>query len=205
VAEHLLLVGMMGAGKSTVARIVAARLGRSLVDTDVEVERVVGSSVSEIFSARGEEEFRALEARVLAGVLAAPLPAVVSVGGGAVLAAPNRAALRAGGTVVWLRARPETLARRVGRKVDRPLLAGAAGGPAAALARIDDERRVLYEEVAAAVVDVDALTPGAVADRVIAAADHAHELDHGDGPDHTDAPDHGDAPGNSASPEEESR
>jgi shikimate kinase len=173
VAEHLLLVGMMGAGKSTVARIVAARLGRSLVDTDVEVERVVGSSVREIFSARGEKEFRAQESRVLAGILAGPLPAVVSVGGGAVLAAPNRAALRAGGTVVWLRARPETLARRVGRKADRPLLAGAADGPAAALARIDDERRVLYEEVASAVVDVDALTPGAVADRVIAAAEHA--------------------------------
>ena len=107
----------------------------------------------------------------------------------------NRAALRAGGTVVWLRARPETLARRVGRTVDRPLLAGAAGGPAAALARIDDERRALYEEVATVVVDVDALTPGAVADRVIAAAEHGDDT-----PQSRD-----DAPQNSGSPHEESR
>jgi shikimate kinase len=168
VAEHVLLVGMMGAGKSTVARIVAARLDRPHVDTDGEVERIAGSSVSEIFSARGEAEFRALEARVLADVLAGAVPAVISVGGGAVLDASSRAALRDGGTVVWLRARPETLARRVGRTADRPLLAGADGGPAA-LARIDNERRALYEEVASVVLDVDHLSPGATADRVIEA------------------------------------
>jgi shikimate kinase len=170
VAEHLLLVGMMGAGKTTVARIVAARLDRPHVDTDGEVERIAGSSVSEIFSARGEAEFRALEARALADVLAGAVPAVISVGGGAVLDASSRAALRDGGTVVWLRARPETLARRVGRNADRPLLAGADGGPAAALARIDDERRALYQEVASVVLDVDHLSPGAAAERVIAAS-----------------------------------
>jgi shikimate kinase len=170
VVEHLLLVGMMGAGKSTVGRLVAARLGRPHVDTDVEVERSVGASVSAIFSTRGEPWFRVEESRVLADVLAGEVPAVVSVGGGAVLDPVHREALRAGGTVVWLRARPETLARRVGRNGDRPLLAAASGGAAAVLARIEAERRPLYQEVAAEVVDVDGLTAGAVADRVVALA-----------------------------------
>jgi shikimate kinase len=75
--------------------------------------------------------------------------------------------------VIWLRARPATLARRVGRSADRPLLAAARAdgpdGPAAALARIEGERRALYEEVASVVIDVDDLTPGAVAERVVSA------------------------------------
>jgi shikimate kinase len=173
VAEHLLLVGMMGAGKSTVARLVAARLGRPHVDTDVEVERVAGSTVSELFSTRGEAGFRAAESVVLTEVLARSVPAVISVGGGAVLDPSQRRALRASGPVVWLRARPDTLARRVGRGAGRPLLVARGGGPseepAGALARIDGERRALYEEVASVVIDVDDLTPGAVAERVVSA------------------------------------
>ncbi len=167
-AEHLLLVGMMGAGKSTVARLVSARLDRPWLDTDLEVERLAGSSVRAIFS-RGEAEFRAREASVLAAVLADDVPAVVSVGGGAILDPTQRVALRDGGTVVWLRARPETLVRRVGRNADRPLLAADPGGPAAALTRIEAERRALYEEVAAVVIDVDELSAAAVADRIVAA------------------------------------
>jgi shikimate kinase len=170
VAEHLLLVGMMGAGKSTVGRLVAARLGRPHLDTDMEVERSAGESVSAIFSTRGEGWFRLEESRVLAEVLAGEVPAVVSVGGGAVLDPAHRVALRAGGTVVWLRARPETLGRRVGKKGDRPLLAGVAGGTTSVLARIEAERRPLYQEVAAEVIDVDELTTTAVADRVVALA-----------------------------------
>jgi shikimate kinase len=168
VADHLLLVGMMGAGKSTVGRVVAARLGRPHIDTDEEVARVAGTSVSAIFSARGEAWFRVEESRVLATVLAGAVPAVISVGGGAVLDPAHRGALRDGGTVVWLRARPETLARRVGTTDDRPLLAAGPGGPAAVLARLEAERRPMYEEVAAAVIDVDDLTPDAVVDRVVA-------------------------------------
>ena len=169
-AEHLLLVGMMGAGKSTVGRLVAARLGRPHVDTDSEVERRAGISVRAIFSTRGEESFRLEESRVLAEVLAGDVPAVVSVGGGAVLDPADRMAMHDGGTVVWLRARPETLARRVGRTDDRPLLAGAAGETTAVLARIEAERRPLYEEVAAEVIDVDGLTATEVADRVLTLA-----------------------------------
>ena len=154
----------MGAGKSTVGRIVAARLGRVHIDTDEEVERIAGSSVSAIFSAHGEAWFRAEESRVVASVLAGAVPAVISVGGGAVLDPVTRLALRA---------RPETLARRVGGTGDRPLLAAEAGGPAAegptaVLARLEAERRPMYEEVASTVIDVDGLTPEAVVDWVVA-------------------------------------
>ena len=166
--EHLLLVGMMGAGKSTVGRLVAARLGRPHVDVDAEVERHAGVSVPAVFAAGGEAAFRRMESEVLAEVLGGEAPAVVSVGGGAVLDAANRAAIAGAGTVVWLRARPATLARRIGRGDERPLLAADPAGPAAALARIDAERRGLYGEVATEVVDVDGLAPDEVADRVLA-------------------------------------
>ena len=168
-AEHLLLVGTMGAGKSTVGRLVADRLGWVHVDTDHEVERRAGMSVSEVFARRGEPAFRRLESDVLAAVLRRPGPSVVSVGGGAVLDPDNRAALAAGGTVVWLRARPDTLADRVGTGGDRPLLGGDVAGAGPALVRIDGERRPLYQAVADEVIDVDDLEPDAVAGLVLAA------------------------------------
>jgi len=167
VAERLLLVGMMGAGKSTVGRAVASRLGWPHRDTDAEIVRRAGATVPELFAARGEPAFRRLESEVLAAVLTEPGPCVVSVGGGAVLDPGNRAALGRAGTVVWLRARPATLAGRVGSGRGRPLL-GGPDGAAGALARIEAERRAVYAEVATAVVDVDELDTAAVADRVLA-------------------------------------
>jgi shikimate kinase len=174
VGEHLLLVGMMGTGKSTTGRILAARLGRPHVDTDEEVERRTGVSVREVFAAQGEPAFRRHEAAVLASVLASDVPSVVSVGGGAVLDPVNRDAMRAAGTVVWLRARPDTLAQRVGDAQDRPLL-GAVSGDARRreLVRIDASRRALYDDVAMVTVDVDRLDPAAAADWVIASVGRA--------------------------------
>jgi shikimate kinase len=167
VADHLVLVGMMGAGKSTAARRVARRLGRAHIDTDDEVRRVARTSIPEIFATRGETWFRAEEGRVLREAVGDGPARVVSAGGGAVLDPGNRLALREAGTVVWLRARPGTLARRIPDGGSRPLLASTDEDPPAALARIDAERRPLYEEVASAVVDVDDLTPDEVATHIV--------------------------------------
>jgi shikimate kinase len=164
--ERILLVGMMGAGKSTTGRLLAGRLGWAYLDSDEQVERDTGRSVPQIFATEGEAAFRAAESRVLAEALAAPGPAVVSVAGGAVLDPANRVALAAAGPVVWLRARPETLAARVGDGAGRPLL---EQDQAATLAALDEVRRPLYAELATVVVDVDRRDPEAVVAAVLAA------------------------------------
>jgi shikimate kinase len=162
---------MMGSGKSTVAKLLAARLGWAAVDTDRLVETKAERSVAEIFAEDGEAVFRQAEAAAIAELAQRPGPLVVSVGGGAVTGEQNRAAMRAVGTVVWLRARPATLAERVGAGHGRPLLArgGRGSTPAGArevLERLDHERRALYQGVADLVVDVDGLSPHQVARQV---------------------------------------
>ncbi len=164
--DRVVLVGMMGAGKSTVGRELAARLGWRYLDSDAMVEAATGSTVAELFATRGEETFRAEESRVLAEALASDGPAVVSAAGGAVLAPANRTLLSSSGPVVWLRAEPSTLAARVGDGTDRPLL---RGDPVGRLAELDAARRPLYDEVADVVVDVDDLDPSTVVDRILAA------------------------------------
>lgn len=159
---------MMGAGKTTVGQAVAERLGWAFVDSDRQVEARAGRTVEQIWRDEGEDGFRRLEAEALAHALAATeeRPAVVAAAGGVVLDPANRELLRRHPPVVWLRARPETLARRVGTGEGRPLL---AGGPAAALVRLEAERRPLYEEVAGTVVDVDDLAASEAVERVVAA------------------------------------
>jgi shikimate kinase len=175
VAELLFLVGMMGAGKSTVGPLVAAELGWDFVDTDALVEARTGLAVEELFATRGEPEFRDEERRAVRAALDRNAPAVVSVGGGAVLDEENRAAMLAGGTVVWLRADPAVLAARVGGGDGRPLLRVAGpDGAEAELASLVSARRAYYEEVATAVVDVDALTPAQAAADVLRAAGVRH-------------------------------
>jgi shikimate kinase len=162
---RVLLIGMMGAGKSTVGTLLAERLGWPYLDSDDEILRRTGRTVPEIWRAEGEAAFRAWETKVLEAAVASPGPAVVSVAGGAVLDPANREAIERAGRVVWLRATPATIAARVGTGAGRPLL---EGDPEGAVARLLAARQPLYEALADAVVDVDGLTPAEVVDRVAA-------------------------------------
>lgn len=162
---RILLIGMMGAGKSTVGRLLAERLSCAYLDSDAQVEAATGRSVVELFEKVGERGFREAESKALADALSSPGPLVVSVAGGAVLDPANRAMIREAGTVVWLRADPATLADRLGEGSGRPLI---AGDPAGELGRLDRVRRPLYAELADMVIDVDHLPAATVADRVLA-------------------------------------
>lgn len=167
---HLVLIGLMGAGKSSVGRRCATLLDRPFVDTDELVEVVAGRTVADIFATDGEREFRARERAAVADACAAPEPSVISCGGGAVLDAANRRALRAHGVVVWLDAPPAVLAARAASDASgsvRPLL--ASGDGAVTLQRLDRMRRPVYEAAAHARVDTDGLDEDAVAGRVLAA------------------------------------
>jgi shikimate kinase len=156
---------MMGAGKSSVGRQLAARLGRPFVDTDLEVERGAGASVAEIFAREGEAGFRARERAAVAAI--AGSRAVVSLGGGAIAQPGAADALAASGTIVYLRARPETLVRRVGVGEERPLLRGL--DMAARLAKLRDllAARAEHYERAAVVIDTDEDDADAVAVAIV--------------------------------------
>lgn len=119
----IVLIGMMGAGKTTVGRRLAARLGRHFVDSDEEVEKAAGMSIEDIFAAHGEADFRAGEVKVIARLLK-EAGIVLGTGGGAFMNAETRALIKARSISVWLKADLEVLAKRVGRKDNRPLLAG---------------------------------------------------------------------------------
>lgn len=148
----MVLVGLMGVGKSTVGRRLAKELSRPFADVDEQVELQAGVTIPTIFSDLGEESFRKTESEVFAGLLRRPSPLVVAAGGGAVTGAANRAVLaETGAFVVWLRASAEFLAGRTD-PTHRPLL---ANDPESTLARLLAERTPLYEEVADVAVDVE--------------------------------------------------
>jgi shikimate kinase len=170
VRNHIALVGLSGTGKTTIAPLLAERRGMAWVDLDAVIETERGMTAAELFASDGEDSFRDLEARLLAATLDGP-PCVVATGGGAVVRPANRLLLEQRCRVVWLRADPGVLARRVGESdQDRPLLAGDA---ATALRALGREREPLYREVADLVVDVDAASPAELARAV------DQELSHG--------------------------
>jgi shikimate kinase len=166
--KTVVLVGMMGSGKTTVGRILAQNLEVDFFDTD---ELIVASSrmtVAEIFESHGEAEFRRREAETLSNLVSAPGRCVVAVGGGAILDDGNRAVMGGWATVVWLRTGVETLSERVGSGEGRPLL---AGGATESLRRIADSRAGLYESAADVIVDTDGSAPDEVARAVAEAID----------------------------------
>lgn len=165
-ARAIVLVGLMGVGKTTVGRIVAERTARTFVDTDVAIQARTGKTVRELWEAGGEAAYRKLESQAVIDTVAATDRCVVlAAAAGAVLDPAVREALRQA-FVVWLRADPSVLAGRVHPGDHRPLL---GEDPGRVLAQMDAERASIYRSVANAVVEEGDDDPAAVADRVIAA------------------------------------
>lgn len=140
-SRSIVLVGMMGAGKSTVGRRLAARLRLPFTDADTEIEAAAGMSIPEIFETHGEAYFRDGEARVIARLLSDG-PAVLATGGGAFMREETRNCIRAKAVSIWLRADADVIIRRVRRRADRPLLQTA--DPEGTIHRLLGEREPVY-------------------------------------------------------------
>lgn len=164
--DRILLVGMMGAGKTTVGRLLAARLGWRYLDSDEQIEATTGRTVREIFEDEGEPAFRKLETEALRTALADQERCVVAVAGGAVLAQENQELLRDAGFVVWLRAEPSVLTRRAVTGDHRPLL---ADDPSGVIRRLLAQREPIYAALADVVVDVDEVGPDAAVEAIVEA------------------------------------
>ncbi|HEY3911549.1 MAG TPA: shikimate kinase [Stellaceae bacterium] len=161
----VVLVGLMGAGKTRIGRRLAARLGLPFFDSDQEIEAAAGETIEEIFANRGEQAFRAGERRVIARLLAEPVH-VLATGGGAFMDRATRAAIARRGLSVWLRADLDVLVQRVSRRVDRPLL--KVGDPRAILAELMEQRYPVYGE-ADLTIDSGDGSPESTVTRVIGA------------------------------------
>src|ERR1700676_510480 len=142
--RSIVLGGMMGVGKSSIGRRLGARLRLPFVDADTEIEKAAGTSIADIFARHGEAAFRSGEARVIARLLEGG-PQVLATGGGAVMNADTRAAIKAKGVSIWLNAEFDLLMRRINkRKNERPMLQTA--DPAATLRQLLEERAPVYAQ-----------------------------------------------------------
>ena len=161
----VVLVGLMGAGKTKIGRRLAIRLGLPFFDSDQEIEAAAGETIEEIFANRGERVFRVGERRVITRLLAKPVH-VLATGGGAFMDPLTRAVVRRLGVSLWLRADLDVLVQRVSRRSDRPLL--KAGDARAILAELIERRHPIYEE-ADLTVDSGDGSPETTVTRAIAA------------------------------------
>jgi shikimate kinase len=166
--KTIALVGLMGAGKSSIGRRLAQTLGLPFIDADAEIESAAGASIEEIFARDGEAVFRNGERRVIARLLDGPAQ-ILATGGGAFMDPTTRDLIRERAISVWLRADLDTLLVRVARRNNRPLLKN--GDPRAVLARLIDERHPVYAEADITVDTVDG-PPEATLAKVVDALDH---------------------------------
>lgn len=139
--RSIVLVGMMGAGKSTIGRRLSARLHLPFLDADTEIEAAAGMSIPDIFETHGEPHFRDGEARVIARLLDSG-PAVIATGGGAFMREETRNRVRDKAVSIWLKADADVIMKRVKRRADRPLLQTA--DPASTVGRLIEEREPVY-------------------------------------------------------------
>lgn len=168
--KHVFLIGFMGAGKTTVGRKLAARLGRPFLDLDDAITSVQGRSVAEIFAAEGESCFRDLELEALEALRGIEA-SVVACGGGVVTTEGARTLLRELGTVVYLQTTAAETIARIQDTSSRPLLARPDAAEEAE--RLLGERRSLYEAVAQIQVDTVGATPSAIAEKIAASLEEA--------------------------------
>ena len=161
--NNIVLIGLMGAGKSTVGRELASILGYSFIDTDDELETRMGVSISVIFDVEGEEGFRKREAKVIAD-MPDQQNAVISTGGGAILLAENRQCLRECGKVVYLSASVATLCERTRNSKKRPLLNN--GDIKNTIQQLLSDRESLYTEIADIVIESGKSSPKDMAKKI---------------------------------------
>ena len=160
---RVILIGMMGSGKTTIGRLLTEATGWEYVDNDELVQRHHGATAREILAEHGRERMREAEATALALGLGLPPPVILGVAAGTVLDEGNRERLRAGGTVVWLRATPEILAARARGAAHRPFVETDA---VEWMRRTAKEREPLYTEVASLAVDTGTGTPDEAVHRI---------------------------------------
>jgi shikimate kinase len=141
--QHLILIGMMGSGKTSVGRLLALNHRLPFIDTDHEIEQQCGCSIPVLFADKGEKVFREIEHELLSKLLQRPDPSIISTGGGCVITEANRLLLWESGFVVYLKADPETLLSRVAHDSNRPLL--KEGAPLQTLSRLLEQRAAFYE------------------------------------------------------------
>ena len=141
--KTVVLVGMMGAGKTTIGRRLAPRIGLPFFDADAEIEKAAGMTVSDLFARHGENSFREGEARVIKRLLEGP-PQVLATGGGAMMNAETRALVKKHSISVWIKADTDTIVRRATRRGTRPLL--KTGNPRETIERLLRERNDQYAE-----------------------------------------------------------
>jgi shikimate kinase len=165
---NLVLIGYRATGKTTLARLLAERLGWSWLDADVEIERRAGKSIARIFAEEGEPAFRDLEAQVIAD-LCRRQQLVLAAGGGAPLRAENRRAMHAGGRVVWLTASPETILARMSADATtatrRPSLTDQ--GPLEEIVQLLARREPIYQETADWTVPTEGRTPKQLVEEIL--------------------------------------